>query len=288
MPKTSNQKKRMAMKKRKMQRQRGVLPMARTIYAHLFRTVVQTIWSIDQGALTVHPSAVHCPRDKLTTGTIMPTQKLFGRMSIDNILEQGWKKRFQGLFNEIKIHRITAHYLPYASMETSGEYVFALWDADQNADPQTASDLVGMPASVIRPMRVPSKLTWKPTEPEDRNWHKFDDQHAWCSAAIFAFETIYKVPLETKNKNPALDQVGTEMANIAGKVIVEVDLSARGKPKEPQIGDPSSIGSLLATPHCCCKKCLQLANIFSMQSETHPNPNDYLGMDASPSGEMRG
>lgn len=231
-------------------RDRSVLPPAKTLMGHVMRTIVQTAWDIAQGALSIPET--HSNFDDGSHLTL--TQPIFKTSAnntswttwnIDNgwLLAQGWINRFKGLFNQIKVHRITAHYVPYESVTAVGEYVFGLWDQNQDFGPTDFRSAIGTPSSVVRKNGQPAKLVWYPTEPEDRNWHSLDDNHIYCSTCLFQAETAYNV-------DPAYTPGGTvqpqaQIVGVEGKVIIDVEASFRGKPAQPK-----------GTVQCVCRKCL--------------------------------
>lgn len=228
---------------------------------HVMRTVVQCVWDIAQGALTTPY--------KLTAATDLPSSWTGENLNIGWLLSQGWDKRFQGLFHEYKIHKVTAHFMPYANTTQTGEYCFTLWDSNENTMPSTFTEAVGSPASVVRKTYQPAKLVWYPTEPEDRDWHTFGDKHPWVSSSLHAAETLYKAPAPDAPAKHDKDFIISESADISGKVIIETELSARGKPKTPTI--PRCVPSdrvdeyieMITT--CLCVKCLRIARVKRAQ-----------------------
>lgn len=220
---------------------------------HIMRTVVQTAWDIAQGALS-SPDSHNRSFDqshltlKQPIFSVQPNGTSWRQWNIDNgwLLAQGWLSRFKGLFKEFKVHRITAHYMPYEPITSVGEYVFALWDKDQDAGPENFSEAVGAPASVIRKNGQPARLVWYPTEPEDRNWHQLTDDHIYCSSALFQAEDVYNTdPSFAPN---AKVQPKQQIVGVEGKIVIDVDASFRGKPVEPKIN------SFL---RCTCRKCIR-------------------------------
>lgn len=263
-------------RRRRKRPRTSVLPPATSISGHILRTVIQTAWDIAQGALYVPPTFAVLPGlfdnatahrlDKLTPN---PSTWTSGNMDDGWLFAQSWRDRVKHLFRQYKVHSITAHYVPYASNTAPGEYIFALWDAQENETPNSFSSALGMPASVIRKTHQPSKLVWYPTEPDDRNWHAFEDKHSWCVASIDSAEGIYHVAQPTPN---TITKEYKSAANIAGKVIIEVDATFRGTPSP----------SLLAYEHLCnaelraryldaircrCRKCKRSQSIAAFHAE---------------------
>lgn len=252
---------------------RAVLPPARTIMGHIMREVVQTAWDIAQGALSVSTStkspfvsiSTHTP----VAATDSPTHWDSGNMNDGWLFAQGWIDRFKGLFREYKVHKITAHYMPYESPMSPREYVFCLWDEGENEGTSSFFSGIGAPASVVRKSGTPSRLVWIPTEPEDRNWHPFGDSHEWCRATVASSEARYR------DAPPGMSQ-----GSVAGKIIIEVDASFRGKPSAPRSSSP--YGSLEFRDYsrsirCVCSRCLRRL----LNSKTLPDidfPTDE-GMD---------
>lgn len=164
---------------------------------HIMRTVVQAAWDVMQGALQfVHPhgfptTASDPPKPSPKEN---PTDIY---VSCDDgwILAQFWKDRFMGLFKEMKVHRITAHFMPYESITSPGDYIFSLSDYGENSKPTNVNDKFGMSASVIRKNGQPSKLVWFPTEPDDRNWHVIGDGHKYCDFSVQELEPSYNVDI---------------------------------------------------------------------------------------------
>lgn len=231
---------------RKNQRS-GVLPPAKSIWGHIFRTVVQTAWDIAQGAL------------QLGDGKDNPKDWYNLAINADTLLAQGWFDKFKAMFNELKVNKITAHYVPYASFGAMGEYIFTLSDEGQDGTNLTFASALGSPASVVRKSYQPAKLVWVPTEPEDRNWHPFADGHTFCASTLAAAEKDY-------NSQPTVPATDTrtykESANLAGKIVLEVDVSARGKPKtDTHYLSPSTSAEFQAYSEyyrCECRKCSRI------------------------------
>lgn len=237
-----------------------VLPPARTLMGHILRTIVQTAWDITQGALSIPHDHFAPDRGHIMVSTGNPSNF---SATIDNgwLLAQGWLDRFKGLFTEIKVHSIVCHFLPYESITAPGEYAFAVCDYEQDAAPNSFSEMVGMPASVIRKNGTPSKLTWYPTEPDDRNWILLSSTHKWCSTYLWQAEGMYniEVPVPTRQA-PVVYQ---ESSGVQGKIVVEVNASFRGKPKKPSVGYHSPANSdayreYLKDNPCVCNKCMKL------------------------------
>lgn len=265
-PRNRNSKRR---PRRNPMKDRAVLPPAKTLMGHIMRTVVQTAWDIAQGALSI--SETHNQFND--TSFMSLSQPLFtpsangtsyNEWNIDNgwILAQGWLQRFKGLFKEMKVHRITAHYMPYEPITSAGEYIFSMWDKDQDAGPTNFSQCVGNPASVIRKNGQPSRLVWYPTEPEDRNWHQLTDDHIYCSFCIIQAEKAYNVdPAVTPGQtvSPRAQIVGVE-----GKIIIDVEASFRGKPIEPHVAT-----------NCTCRRCIRplLRNLLSPSKSGSTTPH---------------
>lgn len=234
-------------------RDRSVLPPAKTLMGHLLRTVVQTAWDIAQGALSIPDSHSLFNDDShilLSQPSFAPAGNpvTWTAWNLDNgwLLAQGWLDRFKGLFKEVKVHKITAHYMPYESITAVGEYAFALWDKDQDAGPSSFSETIGTPSSVIRKNGQPARLVWYPTEPDDRNWHQLTDDHIWCSSCLFQAESVYNVdPAYTPGTSV---RPNSQIVGVEGKVVIDVDASFRGKPTKPTTG----------TTICTCRKCLRL------------------------------
>lgn len=241
-------------------RDRAVLPPAKTLMGHIMRTVVQTAWDIAQGALSLPEHLQHIDdQSHLTMDQPIFKPQANGtnwkQWNIDNgwLLAQGWIERFKGLFKEVKVHRITAHYLPYEPIDAVGEYVFALWDKDQDVGPNNFSEAVGTPASVVRKNGQPARLVWYPTEPEDRNWHDLSDQHIYCSSCLYQAETSYNVDPDTTPGAAVTPK--SRLVGVEGKVIIDVDASFRGKPSQPNVSP--SLASRNSKSLCTCRKCLR-------------------------------
>lgn len=240
-------------RRRTTRRENAVLPPAKTLMGHIMRTVVQTAWDIAQGALQVPDShrqfddhshlSLPQPLMKATANGTQWTQ-----WNIDTrwLLAQGWIDRFKGLFKQIKVHRITAHYLPYESITAMGEYVFGLWDKDQDSVPDSFSTAVGTPSSVIRKNGQPAKLVWYPTEPDDRNWHTLNDAHNYCSSCLFQAESSYNYDPPNNTGQPV--QPSATVVGVEGKIIIDVDASFRGKPESPRV---------TGYQKCVCRKCIR-------------------------------
>lgn len=230
----------------------AVLPPAKTLMGHIMRTIVQTAWDIAQGALST-PETHRAFDDEshllLPNPVFTPTVNgtSWKQWNIDNgwLLAQGWIDRYKGLFKEVKVHKITAHYMPYESATSMGEYIFALFDKDQDAPPSSFSEAIGMPSSVVRKNGQPAKLVWYPTEPEDRNWIDLSSNHIYCSSCLFQAESAYNYDPPVKPGAALTPNV--EIVGIEGKVIIDVDASFRGKPSQPK----SSV------TRCLCKRCIK-------------------------------
>lgn len=219
---------------------------------HILRTLVQTAWDIAQGALSLpnghYVPDIDCPIPMVATGN--PTS-FIADVDTGYILAQGWINRFKGLFEEIKVHSITAHFMPYEPEDSFGEYAFGIWDYNENANPSSFLTMLGLPSSIVRKSGQPSSLVWYPTEPDDRNWHKITDTHKWCSVAIYQSEAKY-------NKSAQPITVGVE-----GKIVIEAKLTFRGKPVQPSIGRDAPADSFAFKQYqrenpCLCRKCAQV------------------------------
>lgn len=261
---------------RRSRNNRSVLPPAKTIMGHLMRTVIQTAWDVAQGALKVsrftqspfvglphvHPTPISVPEPN-------PIYWKLENMKDSDLFSQGWLDRLKGLFREYKVHSIVAHYMPYAPSTAMGEYCFTLYDEGENDVSTSFSTAIGTPASVVRRTSQPSRLMWYPTEPEDRNWHSFGDAHKWTSATIAAAEAVYHAQPDVPNSD---DQSHKEAANIAGKIVIEVDVSARGKPSSTKRAF-APYGSVEFSEYqeliqCDCRKCLRIARLSSIRTHT--------------------
>lgn len=264
----------MKQRRRRMRNQtsRAVLPPAKSIWGHVFRTVIQTAWDIAQGALSINGDLT-AP----LTAASNPTSWVKKDMDAGWMLAQGWLDKFKAMFNEFKVHRITAHYMPYAPITAMGEYIFTLWDEGQNNPEEkfTFLSLLGSPASVVRKSSQPAKLTWVPTEPEDRNWHPFSDGHKWCSASVASAETTYHA--EPSQVSTAY-RTNAQAANVAGKIIIEADVSARGKPSTNKSNlapyGSAEYSAYMNYMRCTCVKCKRTSRpAFDYQDFLTKHPN---------------
>lgn len=236
-----------------MSRSRMILPPAKSILGHIFRNVVQTFWDISQGSFsnTNDPSSAVATDSPISWNT---------SMDVGWLLAQGWADRYKGLFHECKVHRIVVHFMPYAPPTEPGEYSFTLSDFDENTSINSFIDAVGAPASVIRKTGQPARLEWFPTEPEDRNWQKLGDRHQWCTATLYAAESVYK----TNPDEGIAKQSYQAKGSIAGKIVAEVDMSFRGKPPKPQPAgydapfDSPEFRSYSKSIRCTCRRCLRI------------------------------
>lgn len=261
-----------AKRRKKPRASRAVLPPARTISGHIMRSIIQTAWDIAQGALSALPQhpVLFPVADTFTTIEHNPNSWDSGAMTAKELLAQGWLDRLKGMFREIKLHKITAHYMPYCSTTAMGEYAFTLWDADENDTPKSFSKSLGMPASVIRRSAVPSRLVWVPTEPDDRNWHLLSDDHKYCQSTIQAAEAFYHAQPDVAT---TATDVYQESANVSGKIIIEVDASYRGKPSSNALANmPSSSSGYLRyceLTKCTCSKCERLTRLTRLEAVTN-------------------
>lgn len=226
--------------KKRMNRSRlGNMPPALTINAHHMRSRIQTAWDISQGSITASKS--HYIPGAYTVPTQDPSMWNLINVTLPYLFAHGWLEGLKKLFNQVKVHRITANYVPYAPITDPGEYIFGLWDFKENASPTSFSSLLGTPASVVKKIGQPSRLTWHPTEPDDRNWFELSSLHQFCSVAVYSAEDVYNqdVPAQTST-------VDQQHANVAGKIIITVDASFRGKPS-----------TIKGVSQCTCSKCLR-------------------------------
>lgn len=235
----------------------SAFPPLTTLLGHLLRTVIQGVWSIPQGVISTDSIG----SDRMDCGGVgvidPPAYWIKADMDERYLFPGGWLDRYKGLFNEYKVHNIVAHYVPYSSFTSPGEYVFALWDCGQNASPRNFTDCIGIPSSVVRKSYQPAVLEWFPTEPEDKNWHTFGDKHVWCSSCVISAQAIYKDPIATEDPAGA---TLTERPNVAGKVTLDVTASFRGKSKKgtPGLHSPSDTSEYRLycdLISCECRKC---------------------------------
>lgn len=261
------------------------------------RTVIQTAWDIAQGVLTASPTSkspyLHEPffTPKPATSAENPYNWDSGAIDEGWIFAHGWIDRIKACFAEYKVHKITAHYLPYAPATAMGEYCFTLWDDGENATPSSFVSSIGVPASVVRKLSQPAKLVWYPTEPDDRNWHAFGDKHHWCRSTVYSAESIYQSEPDVEVTNT---KVYKETANIAGKIIIEADVSARGKPTGPGVFAPYGsveYGEWQDRVRCCCTRCtrrltrqllLRLQHVetdLGNQTPSLSSPIEHLSME---------
>lgn len=226
--------------KKRMNRPRlGNMPPALTINSHHMRSRIQTAWDISQGSIAASKS--HYAPGTYTVPTQDPSSWNLINVTLPFLFAHGWLDGLKRLFNQVKVHRVTANYVPYAPITDPGEYIFGLWDFKENASPTSFSSLLGTPASVVKKIGQPSRLTWHPTEPDDRNWFELSSQHQFCSVAVYSAEEVYNQDVPAKTST-----VDQQHANIAGKIIITVDASFRGK--------PSTINGV---SQCTCSKCLR-------------------------------
>lgn len=275
-------------RRRRVQRKRGsssrsVLPPAKSILSNIFRSVIQSAWDVAQGALSASSSS------NLTA--INPSQWSMEDIKDDGIFASGNKKPYQQLFREYKVHKITAHYVPYAGQNEPGEYVFSLFDSgENNPDITSFKPILGRSASVVRKSYQPSRLTWFPTEPDDRNWHVFGDAHSWVSALISAAESNYHVQTdEAANTSTAYQH----RANISGKIIVECDVSCRGRSDNFRQTLTSDAERALYADviRCRCSKCLRCERLKQLRQllasgTSAPHISEQSKMVPSPTAQL--
>lgn len=234
---------------RRRRTSRAVLPPAKSIMGHIWRSVIQAAWDIAQGALSLGAL-------KITSAKSNPVAVAY---DCDDgwLLADYWRNRVKGLFREMKVHRITAHYVPYESITAPGEYIFTLCDYGENITPSSMAEAIGSPASVVRKNGMPAKLVWYPTEPDDRNWHIIGDEHKYCTFSLRQMESTYNVDT-LDNKNTA------QTVGVQGKVVIECEASFRGKPSSPTYNvaydaprDSPEQQEYLESIKCLCQKCLR-------------------------------
>lgn len=122
--------------------------------------------------------------------------------------------------------------MPYESITAVGEYVFALWDKDQDAHPVNFSQAIGTPASVVRKNGQSERLICYPTKRGDRNW--LSDNHIWFSPCLFQAENAYNVDSPVKLGGTIVPTSG--LVGVEGKIIIDVYVSFRDKPLQPSPG----------------------------------------------------
>lgn len=283
---------------RRSRRQSSVLPPTRSITSNYYHTTTQTILDVSQGqwqTASYNPSSYSAP-----------ALNFFG-------LFNTWTDRFEGLFHEYKISRITARYIPYAASNQPGSYIFSMSEADENQDeaPKFAS-LIGLPGTVIRKIYQPSKLVWFPTEPSDREWRVIPPSgtatgHIYVNINIASFEDVYHVEQPSKidtnvvyEKARLPDRAKTaQEADISGKIVLDIQVTFRGShgPKRTNIW-PFNSSIAAALFQCNCRRCLirkyrQLETDNKSDNgcrhcfETANKPNDtVLPASASASGDV--
>lgn len=234
---------------------RSAMPKVLTIRDHQFRTTIQTCWNVKQGSIKKHE--------------LNPIWSHALKIKAVNVLTRFWFNKAKALFQELRVNRIVAHYLPYASYGAMGEYIFVFCDGGQNDLPTGFLQSLGSPASVVRKSYQPSKLVWVPTEPADRNWHPFADGHIFCSLNIASAEVIYRAYPPTDLQRRKYIQ----RANISGRIVIDVDVSFRGN---PGVGaccrDYGTLeyAAFMQFSRCACLKCKRNlpASLSGVQSQT--------------------
>lgn len=220
------------------------LPPARGLMANVFRSIVQTAWDVAQGALTSS-----CGTYTLQASADPKTVKQ--DVDFGYLFAQGWRAKYAGLFKEAKIHRVETWFLPYASITDPGLYVFNVSDLNENSLDTDFGKLIGTPGTVVRKINEIGHRVWFPTEPSDREWQVLNQNHTFLTFVLSAAESAYWIhtylpPVDTAGVKPKA--VDTKVnASLAGKIIVDVHASFRGK------GD----GVTEITP-CFCRKCTRL------------------------------
>lgn len=233
------------------------LPSARSILSNVYRTVLQVIWDIASDA-KADAANVHLDINSTT---------LFGTHS----KTPPYETIYSGAFREFKVHRIDAHYVPFRAANRDGEYCFALADTGEISTQHLSTfyQAVGSPGSVVRKAWQAARLSWFPTESDDRNWHMFKDAHSWCVVGL-------------SSVGFASDQ------NLNGKIIADIHISFRGKP-DTFVADTDL---LLDLAKCMCRKCIVRERREAIQLEQyrrdHPGTVDgfeNLGLE-SPTQEV--
>lgn len=190
---------------------------------------------------------------------------IFGNHS----LRPGYEAAYSGAFREFKIHRIDAHYMPFQSMIRDGEYCFLFADSGEIATSllNTFNLAVGSPGSVVRKAYQPARLSWFPTESDDRNWHPFSDGHYWCTVGLSC-------------AGFSSDQ------SLGGKIIADLDISFRGKPDEFSM----SAEMRSEVDRCYCRKCRRIRAQRSRilhDRERLPRPHTESGVEERSSVDQR-
>lgn len=213
------------------ERTNNTLPSARSILSNVYRTVLQVIWNVSSTS-KADAAIVHYDVNSTT---------LFG----NNTATPGYETIYRGAFREFKVHKIDAHYMPFRGMNRDGEYCFVLADSGElaTASLNTFYKSVGAPGSVVRKAWQPSRLTWFPTESDDRNWHVFKDGHNWCVIGL-------------SSVGYASDQ------NLDGKIIADLHISFRGKPDSFTLDDDLRQEMV----RCDCRKCRRISRIRIAQA----------------------
>lgn len=212
------------------------MPPSRNLSAGIFRTILQVVWNVGYSSDTETSD---------WNSTITP----------DWILSHGVYSAYSSIFTQIKVHRMVARYLPsIPENQTAGTYVFMFTDDDELAHgtltTYTYSGLVGAPGTVVRRAGQTAKLTWYPTEPNDRNWLSIGGKHEYAQIAIQAYAKTFELPdtSSTPSGTPVMHAINSM---ISGVIIVDIDISFRGK-----------YNTTVANPvprECECLKCIRLS-----------------------------
>lgn len=160
-----------------------------------------------------------------------------------NVLSPHLFDRARALFREMRINKVQATFIPYASHDATGDYQFAVCDG-------------GSPILTVRKTSGAARLIWEPVEPHDQNWHPFSDGHYYCSLVVASANVSRADPLGQFVHQQC------QGAKLSGRIIVDVSVSFRGNCDVDafcgyRFGTPE-FTAFMQFCRCNCSKCARV------------------------------
>lgn len=241
------------MRGRRGMRREPAAPRTLTIFSHMMSTILQVTQDI--------------------SGSVSAWSK---ELTVSGLLSENTLAHYSKVFKQIKIHKLVCHYVPYAPMDTPGEYIFSVTDAGQIETASEFNYMVGAPGTNIRKAWQPSRGIWIPTEPDDRNWMLVSSNHIVALATVVGAESKYTRQFPNYRVAGSSAKAGTltgtlspsstdTAVNINGKLITELHCSFRGRPNMKTFD--SDLQARI--DNCVCSKCCRHAVVKSVRREQY-------------------
>lgn len=130
--------------------------------------------------ITVMPPALDIQSDIFTTWL----RRSFGWGTASHVYTSAftgqsifrYHKSLAAAFSQYRLLRANVWFLPDQGTDSSGQYAMTLTDGPQEiVGSNTFTSLLSAPGSVCRKRFQIGAVSWRPTEPSDRDWHDTED-----------------------------------------------------------------------------------------------------------------